>query len=80
MLFLNVQCAGERDVAVEMALVKFIEDDGGNSFERGVGDELAEQNAFGLEFDFRRRADAILEAHLIADFAAKLHAEFLRDA
>lgn len=80
MLLLNIQRAGEGDVAVEMALVKFIEDDGGNPLERRISDELAEQNAFRLEFDFGGGADAILEAHLVADLAPQLHVEFLRDA
>ncbi len=80
MLLLNIQRAGEGDVAVAMSFVKLIEDDGGNPLERRVSDELTEQNAFGLEFDFGGGTDAILEAHLVADLAPQLHVEFLRDA
>ena len=80
MLLLNVQRAGEGDVAIEMSFVKFIEDDGRDAREFIVLNQLPEQNAFGFKFDFGGGADAILEAHLIADLAAKLHVEFLRDA
>lgn len=79
MLLLNIQRAGEGDVAVEMSFVKLVEHDGGNPLERRVSDELAEQNAFGLEFDFGGGADAIFKAHLIANLTPQLHIEFLRD-
>ena len=48
--------------------------------QRLVLDQLPEQNAFRLELDARGPARDILEADLIADFAAQFHAEFLRDA
>jgi hypothetical protein len=68
-LLLYVQGPGERDVAIEVPLVKFVEDDGLNAPEFRIGNQLPEQNAFGLEFDARGRAREILKPHLIAHFA-----------
>ena len=79
MLFLDVQRTRQRDVAVEMAFVKFIEDDGRDTRELVVLNELPQQDAFGLEFDFGGHADAILESYLITNLMPELHVKFLRD-
>ena len=79
-LLLNVERAGERDVAVEVALMEFIKDERLHTAQPGVLNELAQQDAFGLELDARGVAGDILKAHLVADFAAKGHAKFVRDA
>ena len=80
MLLLQIQRAGQRDVAVKMPLVKFIEDEGGNAAQLRVVNHLPQQHAFGDEADFRFRRRDVLEADLVADFVAKFDAEFLRHA
>ena len=45
--FLDLQRAGEGDVAVEMALVKFVKKDGRNAGEIRIGEHLSEQDALG---------------------------------
>src|SRR5689334_19205933 len=62
-----------------MPLVKLVKDDRRNPLQRRASNELPEKNAFGFELDARGGADTILESHLIANFAAKLDAEFMRD-
>jgi hypothetical protein len=54
-LLLEIKRAGKRDVAVEMALVKLVEDQCGDACELWIIDHLAEQDAFGHEPDLRLR-------------------------
>ena len=78
-LFLKIESAGEGDVAVEMSLVKLVEDDRADAAQRRIGEHLAKQHAFGHEADAcPRRADAI-EPNLITDFVPKPNAALLRD-
>jgi hypothetical protein len=79
-LFLNVQRAGERDVAVKMPLVEFVENHGLNSGQRGILDQLAQQDAFRLELDARRIAGDVFETNLITDFAPEWNARLVRHA
>ena len=51
-LFLQIQRAGQRDVAVKMPLVKFVEDENGNALQLRVVNHLPQQNALGDEADF----------------------------
>ena len=80
MLLLNLERAGQRNVAVKMAFVKLVEDDRRHARQRLVLDQLPKQNAFGLELDARSPAREILEPNLIAHFAPEFHAQFLRHA
>ncbi len=77
--FLERERSGQRDVAVEVAFVEFVEDDGGDSFEGGVVDHAAEQDAFGDEADARLAAADIFEADLIADLFAEADIHFFGD-
>ena len=45
-----------------------------------VAVDLVEQDAVGHQLDLRARADVVGEAHLVADQAADLLAQLLRDA
>ena len=74
MLFLQVQGAGEGDVAVKMAFVKFVEENGRDSAQLWVVNHLPQQNPFGHKTDFRFGRCDILETNLVAD----LFAEFRR--
>ena len=79
MLLLLVERLGERDVAVKMPLVKFVEENCRDAAQLRVVDHLPQQNAFGHEADFCLRRRDILKADLVADFLAKFDAEFRRD-
>ena len=69
----------QSEVAVEVAFMKFVEQDGGDFGEIGVADQLPQQNAFGFVFDPRRVAGNVLEADLIADLVAERDAAFVGD-
>jgi hypothetical protein len=77
---LQVQGLGEGDVAVDVALVEFVEEDGGDAGQVGLRKHLAQEDAFGLEVDAGVGAADGFEADLVADFAAEVHAAFLGDA
>ena len=49
--FLEGDGASEGDIAVEMAFVELVEDDDIDAPELGIGEHLAEENAFGDEAD-----------------------------
>ena len=51
--FLQMQARGEGDVAVEMTLVKFVEENRGDAAQFRVLEQLAQQNALGDEADAR---------------------------
>ena len=76
-LFLDVQRAGQRNVAVEMPLVEFVKDQGLNSCECRVLDQLTQQNSFGLELDARSAAGHVLKSDLVTHLTAKLHPQFV---
>ena len=80
MLLLQIERARQRDVAVKMAFVKFVEDEDRNAAQLRIVNHLPEQNAFRYKTNFRLRRRDIFEADLVADFVAKLDAEFLRHA
>jgi hypothetical protein len=78
--FLEVEGLGEGDVAVDVALVEFVEEDGGDAGEGGLRKHLAQEDAFGFEVDAGGGAADGFEADLVADFAAEVHAAFFGDA
>ena len=61
-----------------MALVELIEDQGANAGKRGILDHLAQQDAFGFEFDLSRGAGHVLETNLVPDFPSQFNAQLLR--
>ena len=64
---------GEREVAFEVPLVEFIEDDGAGAIEKGVREEAAGEYAFSEEAQACARSGDFLEANLVADsFAGPL--------
>jgi hypothetical protein len=79
-LFLQIERAGQRDVPVQMALVKFVENEDGHAFQSGIIEHLPQQNAFGYKPDFGPRRRDIFEADLVTDLFAELHVQFLRNA
>ena len=80
MLFLQIECAGQRDVAVKMAFVKFVENEDGHAVQLRVLNHLPQQNAFGHKPDFGFGRRDIFEADLVTDLLAKFHVQFLGDA
>ena len=69
--FLQLQRARERDVAVKMALVKFVEENRRHAAQLRILDQLAQQNSFGDEANARPRRRDVFEANLVADFVAE---------
>ena len=63
-----------------MALVKFVEDDGGNVPQPRVGDHLPQENALGDEEDAGLRGGNIVQPDAIADLRAERDAAFLGHA
>ena len=80
MLLLDIQRAGQGDVAVEMPLVKFVEEQGGDSAKRWILDHLTQEYAFGDEADARPGGADAIEANLVADFIAEPDAALVCDA
>ena len=75
--FLDFKRPGERDVPVEMTFVEFVEADCGDPPERGIGEHLAQEDAFGDKPNPRVcRANAV-EANLITDLASERATAFL---
>ena len=72
--FLELQRLREGDIAVDVALVEFVEQDRGHARQIGLRQHLAQEDAFGLEMDARFGAADGLEADLVADLAAEFHA------
>ena len=79
-LFLNVERARQSDVAIEMPFMKFVKDQRLNSVKRGILNQLAQQDSFGLELDARGSTRRILESNLIADLAPKFHSKLICNA
>jgi hypothetical protein len=79
-LFLQIESASEGDVAVEMALVEFIEDECGDAGKLWVVNDLAEKDAFSNESDAGLRAGDVFETDLVAHFAPEFGFAFEGDA
>ena len=69
--FLQPQRARERDVAIEMPLVKFVEENRADVAQLRILDQLTQQDAFRDEADARAFRDDVLEADLVSDFVAE---------
>ena len=78
--FLQLQSARERDVAVEMALVEFIEKNRRDAGQLGILEQLAQENSFGDEADAGLFRGDFFEANLVTDLVAEPAAPFERDA
>src|SRR5258708_34538021 len=68
------------EIAVEMALVEFVEDDGVDAFERWIGQEAACEDALGDKSQTRVRPGPLFETYLIADGSANLFVQFPGDS
>jgi hypothetical protein len=79
-IFLQVECAGEGDVAIKMALVELVKDERGDAGKFLVLNDLAEEDAFGDESDPCFGAGDIFKTDLVSDFAAELGFAFEGDA
>ncbi len=78
--FLDLQGAGEGDVAVEMAFVELVEENRRDARQCGVGEHLAQEDAFGDVFDARAGAGNVVEADAVADLRAERAVAFARHA
>ena len=76
---LDLQSAGQGDVAVEMPFVKFVEDDRADTLQVVISQHLAQQHAFGHVTDPRGGRGDVVQPHLIAHLAAESHVSRLRD-
>lgn len=77
---LDIKSASQRDIAIEMPLVEFVEDDGGDAFEGGVGDQLAKEDTFGFKLELGCGAGDVFEADLEPDLLTESTPEFGGDA
>ena len=77
---LHFKASSETNVAEEMAFVKLIEDDCGNSREIRVIDEFANENALSDETDAGAFGNGILKSNLVADLFAESDVSLVRDA
>ena len=68
---LELERASERDVAVEMALVKFIEENRGDAAQLRILNELSQEDSFGDEADAGAIGRDVFEADLVADFVTE---------
>ena len=71
---LHVERERGAEIAVEMALVEFVEQDRADAGELRIVLDHARQDAFGDDFDARRRRDAAFEADAVADRRADVFA------
>jgi len=69
---LEIEGAGEGYIAVEVALVEFVKEDGGDVFKAGILEQLAEEDAFRYEADAGFVRDDAIEPYLVSDFLAEL--------
>jgi hypothetical protein len=60
--------ASQRDVAIEVALVKFIEENHGNAAQLRILNELSQENSFGHEADASAIRRDVFETNLVAYF------------
>ena len=70
----------ESDVALEVALVELVEQDGADAGEAAIAEEPACEHALGHEGDPRARSGPVLEPHPVSHGAADLLAELLGHA
>ncbi len=70
----------QREIALQMPLMKFIQDDGTHAVEMRIGQQAASQHALGQEPKPRARAAHVFESHLVAGGFAELLAQFAGDA
>ena len=77
---LRIEREGEAFVRIERAFVEFVEQDGADAFQRGVGQDHAAEHAFGDDFDARVLRCPHIEAGAQADRLADLLAEGRRHA
>ena len=70
----------EQEVDVERALMRLVEDQHRVVAEQGIALDLGQQDAVGHELDARLPAGVVVEAHLAADLAPPVDAEFLGHA
>jgi hypothetical protein len=80
MFFLLIQRLGERDVAVKVPLVKFVEQNCRHAAQLRVVNHLPQQNAFSYETNFGLRRSHVLKPDLVTDFLAEFHAQLGCDA
>jgi hypothetical protein len=79
-VLLNLQGAGERHIAFQMPLVKFVEDKDANAGKLGITLHLPQQNALGDVENARIRSGYVLKPVLEAYLAAEHGVSFLRHA
>ena len=77
-LRLHIQRQRQAEVAAEMALVEFVEQDRTDLFQHRVVLQHAGQDAFGDDFDARARRNLVFEADAVADRATDLLAQLPR--
>ena len=80
MLLLQIERAGERDVAIEVPLVKLVEDDHADAAEAGIGEHLAQEHALGHEANARPGGADAVEPNLVPDFLAEPRLSLKGDA
>src|SRR5450432_12188 len=69
--FLQLQSSRERDVAIKMPLVKFIEKNRGDSAQLRILEQLPEQNSLGDETDARLFRCDFFKSNLVSDLIAE---------
>ena len=77
---LELEGAGQGDVAVEMALVKFIEKNRGDAAQLRILNQLAQENSFGDEANAGAIGGDVFEADLVTDFVTEAAIALGRDA
>ena len=70
----------EKEVDVEAALVRFIDDDDFVLREKRVGEGFGEEHAVGHQFNHGAVAGFFVKAHLVADGVAERGIQFFGDA
>jgi hypothetical protein len=76
---LELKRAGQGNVAIKMALVKFVEKNRGDAPQLRILDQLAQENSFGDKANARVSGSNIFESNLVADFIAEPAVSFGRD-
>ena len=77
---MQIERASEGDVAIEMALMKFVEHDRRDVAQLRIVDQLSQQNSLGNETNARLRGRHFLEPNLIAGFVTKPAISFSSNA
>ena len=71
---------GQGDVAIKMALVKFVEENGGDAAQLWILNQLPKQDPFGDEADAGTLGSQVFEPDLVTDFGAEPHLALGGDA